>query len=66
MTDRRIPRRLKAIGLVSAAAMALTGCVSTTAGSNGMYARPMGNAPVTANPTPYSAALFCLADYARR
>src|SRR5690606_12871581 len=22
--------------------------------------------PVTANPTPYSAALFCLADYARR
>ena len=46
--------------------MALTGCVSTTAGSNGMYARPMGNAPVTANPTPYSAALFCLADYARR
>ena len=66
MTDRRIPRRLKAIGLVSAAAMALTGCVSTTAGSNGLYARPMGNAPVTANPTPYSAALFCLADYARR
>ena len=46
--------------------MALTGCVSTTAGSNGLYARPMGNAPVTANPTPYSAALFCLADYARR
>ena len=23
-------------------------------------------APVTANPTPYSAALYCLADYARR
>ena len=36
------------------------------AGSNGLYAKPLGNAPVTANPTPYSQALYCMADYARR
>jgi curli production assembly/transport component CsgG/holdfast attachment protein HfaB len=31
-----------------------------------MYATPIGNSPVTSNPTPYSTALYCLADYARR
>jgi curli production assembly/transport component CsgG/holdfast attachment protein HfaB len=46
--------------------MALTGCVSTTAGPTGRYARPIGDAPVTTNPTPYSAALVCLSGYARR
>ncbi|WP_374575477.1 holdfast anchoring protein HfaB [Phenylobacterium sp.] len=51
--------------LVSAAAMALAGCASPSAGPNGNYARPAGNAPVTANPTPYSAALVCEATYAR-
>jgi curli production assembly/transport component CsgG/holdfast attachment protein HfaB len=30
-----------------------------------MYALPIGDAPVTANPTPYTPALNCLADYAR-
>lgn len=44
----------------------LSGCVSPVAGSNGLYAAPIGNAPVTSNSTPYSNALFCLADYARR
>jgi curli biogenesis system outer membrane secretion channel CsgG len=34
------------------------------AGSDGLYARPMGGAPVTANDTPYSSALVCLANYA--
>ena len=53
-------------GLVSAAALALAGCVSPVAGPSGQYATPIGNAPVTANPTPYSTALFCLADYAHR
>src|SRR5690606_28086308 len=44
----------------------LSGCISATADSSGRYATPIGNAPVTANPTPYSAALYCMADYARR
>jgi len=72
MTDRiKSPRRLlgghrRALGAVSAVAVMMAGCVSPTAGSNGLYANPIGNAPVTANPTPYSTALYCLADYARR
>jgi curli biogenesis system outer membrane secretion channel CsgG len=36
------------------------------AGPSGLYAHPIGNAPVTANPTPYSGALVCLGEYARR
>jgi curli production assembly/transport component CsgG/holdfast attachment protein HfaB len=52
--------------LATAAAVTLGGCVSTTAGPNGKYARPIGDAPVTANPTPYSPALVCLSGYARR
>jgi len=58
------PARITA--MATAAALALTGCVSPVAGSNGLYASPTGNAPVTANPTPYSSALVCLAEYARR
>jgi curli production assembly/transport component CsgG/holdfast attachment protein HfaB len=51
---------------LAAFAATLSGCVSTTAGPNGRYARPIGDAPVTANPTPYSPALVCLSGYARR
>jgi curli production assembly/transport component CsgG/holdfast attachment protein HfaB len=61
----RRTRAFKLAALASAAAVALGGCVSTTAGPNGRYARPIGDAPVTANPTPYSAALVCLSTYAR-
>ncbi|MFO1015474.1 MAG: holdfast anchoring protein HfaB [Caulobacteraceae bacterium] len=50
---------------VSAAAMLLSACATPVAGSNGLYATPIGTAPVTANPTPYSGALVCLAEYAR-
>ncbi|MDQ1155302.1 holdfast anchoring protein HfaB [Brevundimonas sp. SORGH_AS_0993] len=50
----------------TAAALLLAGCVSPVAGPSGLYASPIGNAPVTSNPTPYSTALYCLADYARR
>ncbi|WP_226637711.1 holdfast anchoring protein HfaB [Brevundimonas poindexterae] len=57
-------RWLKPATAACAAAALLSGCVPS-AGSNGLYAAPIGNAPVTANPTPYSTALFCLADYAR-
>ena len=52
-------------GCVAIAAI-LAGCVSPVAGPSGLYATPIGNAPVTANATPYSAALFCMADYAKR
>ena len=50
-----------------ASAIALTGCATTsrTGGSDGLYAQPIGGAPVTTNPTPYSEALVCLANYAR-
>ncbi len=35
------------------------------AGPAGLYAQPTGNAPVVANPTPYSSALVCEAEFAR-
>src|ERR1019366_7743773 len=57
--------RTKIPAAITACAMALSACVSPVAGPSGVYAHPMGDAPVTANPTPYSAALVCLADYAR-
>jgi curli production assembly/transport component CsgG/holdfast attachment protein HfaB len=43
----------------------LAGCVSPVSGAKGLYATPIGDAPVTSNATPYSPALVCLADYAR-
>ena len=58
--------RARAAVAVAAAAALLAGCASTSAGPSGQYAKPIGNAPVTSNPTPYSTALYCLADYARR
>jgi curli biogenesis system outer membrane secretion channel CsgG len=61
MANRRLT---KAAALMSAAAMALSGC-GTVVGSNGQYASPIGAAPVTVNPTPYSQALVCQAEYAR-
>ncbi len=56
--------RLKA-SIAALAAIALSGCVSPVAGHDGLYAEPIGNAPVTANPTPYSEALVCMGYYAR-
>ena len=50
--------------LASAGALALAGCVSPVAGPGGHYAAPIGGAPVIPNPTPYSDALNCLANYA--
>ena len=49
-----------------AGAMALSACATPVAGSRGVYASPIGTAPVTVNPTPYSTALVCLAQYARQ
>ena len=59
-------RRLKTVLAATTAAALVSGCISASAGPQGTYASPIGNAPVTANPTPYSAALYCMADYARR
>ena len=59
---------LKRTGLVLAllSTAALSACggvpVASTAGN---YAKPIGGAPVTANPTDYSSALVCLNQYAR-
>lgn len=66
MNHGQTVRRLRTAVAASAIAALLGGCISASAGPQGMYATPIGNAPVTANPTPYSAALVCLADYARR
>jgi curli biogenesis system outer membrane secretion channel CsgG len=35
-------------------------------GPSGLYARPIGSAPATSNATPYSRALFCIGEQARR
>ena len=64
-TARIKDRRIRAIAMVTACAVALGGCVSPVAGPSGRYAAPIGDAPVTANPTPYSRALVCLGEYAR-
>ena len=60
-------RKTKLLLASLASVIALTGCATTarTGGSDGLYAQPIGGAPVTANPTPYSEALVCLANYAR-
>ncbi len=57
-------KRIKLLA-AAASALALVGCVSPSAGFSGRYATPIGDAPVTANPTPYSAGLVCMANYAR-
>jgi len=66
MTDRTLSKRARILGAACAMGALVAGCVSPSAGPNGQYATPIGNAPVTANPTPYSTALYCLSDYARR
>ena len=45
--------------------LGLSACISPVAGPSGLYARPIGDAPVTDNRTPYSSALVCLATYAQ-
>ncbi len=59
-------RRSRVLAMAGAASVALSGCVSPVAGPNGQYATPIGDAPVTPNPTPYYAALVCLSQYAQR
>lgn len=52
--------------LLTASSLALSACATPGVGSNGLYASPIGSAPVTANPTPYTDALVCVAQYARQ
>jgi curli production assembly/transport component CsgG/holdfast attachment protein HfaB len=58
--------KAKPVVALTAVGLLLAGCVATSAGPTGRYARPIGDAPVTSNPTPYSAALVCLSEYGRR
>ncbi|MGD9968793.1 MAG: holdfast anchoring protein HfaB [Hyphomonadaceae bacterium] len=57
-------RALKTLAVL-AATTALTACVTPHSGNDGLYALPIGDAPVTANPTAYSPALDCLNAYGR-
>ena len=59
-------RTWRLTGACAAAAMMLSGCVTPVAGPDGLYAHPIGSAPVTSNATPYSPALVCLSQYARQ
>lgn len=63
---RERSRLLRTTAVLTAVGLALAGCISPVAGPDGLYAHPIGNAPVTTNSTPYSTALVCLGDYARQ
>lgn len=55
----------KMVAAVAASTLALSACVSPVAGPGGLYAKPIGTAPVTANPTPYTESLSCMGQFAR-
>ncbi|GGE32515.1 transcriptional regulator [Marinicauda pacifica] len=57
---------LKRLLTIAASALSVTACATSTPGSDGLYATPTGGAPVTANPTPYSQALVCMANHAHQ
>jgi curli biogenesis system outer membrane secretion channel CsgG len=64
MTRTRRYFMLPLVATISA--LGLTACVSPSADDIGRYTAPIGDAPVIANETPYSAALRCLAGYTAR
>jgi len=55
----------KMVVAAAASALALSACVSPVAGPGGLYAKPIGTAPVTTNPTPYTESLSCMGQFAR-
>src|ERR1700742_4172045 len=59
MTSRGRKHLIKP-SIVLMAALALQGCISTSADSIGRYTAPIGGSPVISNETPYSAALRCM------
>jgi curli biogenesis system outer membrane secretion channel CsgG len=58
-------RALKTLAAL-ACTTALTACITPHSGADGLYTLPIGDAPVTGNPTAYSPALDCLNAYARQ
>ena len=62
-----VSKRLSLI-VTALACSALTACGTSVpkVSMAGNYAKPIGSAPVTANPTDYSAALVCLNQYAKQ
>ena len=58
-------RLARTAALLAATSLSLSACATPVAGPSGNYARSIGTAPVTANPTPYSDALVCMAGFAR-
>lgn len=58
---------LKALVCLVLGGQLLAGCATTPPvdAATGLYANPIGTAPVTRNDTPYSASLVCLARYAQ-
>jgi curli biogenesis system outer membrane secretion channel CsgG len=62
-----VSKRLSFI-VTALACTALTACGTSMpkVSMAGNYAKPIGSAPVTANPTDYSAALVCLNQYAKQ
>ena len=58
-------RLARTAALLAATSLSLSACATPVAGPSGNYARSIGTAPVTVNPTPYSDALVCMAGYAR-
>lgn len=60
-----LSKSFKCAALLAASSLALSGCISSFPDSQGYYAKPIGRAPVVSNPSPYSAALVCLGQYAR-
>lgn len=54
------PKSLKKAAVLLGFGLALTGCISPEAGSDGRYTTPIGTAPVINNETPYSNALRCI------
>ncbi|HEY3798350.1 MAG TPA: holdfast anchoring protein HfaB [Caulobacteraceae bacterium] len=55
----------RVVALLATAGMTLAGCAAPVAKPDGLYSQPTGNAPVVSNPTPYTDALVCEAQYAR-
>ncbi len=62
-----VSKRLS-LAVAALACTALTACGTSMpkVSTAGNYATPIGTAPVTANPTDYSAALVCLNQYAKQ
>ena len=56
--------RTSGFALLTLGALSTAGCSTPNVKPNGLYASPIGGAPVTSNETPYSAGLECLADFA--